>query len=184
MTDEQQLIEQSRRDPERFRELYAAYFPRIYGYVAYRVRRSEDAEDIVAEVFMRVVHNLQRFEYRGEGSFAAWIFRIAYNEVSQFHRASGSESLSLDELPEISAHQLAPDQALVRKETFAQLSGMIASLSPRRRDIVTLRFFGGLRNREIAAILNLDERSVASHLSRALDDLRRKYDTEKVQPYE
>jgi RNA polymerase sigma-70 factor (ECF subfamily) len=72
----------------------------------------------------------------------------------------------------------------VRKETFAQLSGMIASLSPRRRDIVTLRFFGGLRNREIAAILNLDERSVASHLSRALDDLRRKYDTEKVQPYE
>lgn len=184
MSDEADLIEQSRRDPEGFRELYRAYFPRIYAYVAYRVRRSEDAEDIVAEVFMRVVRNLHRFEYRGDGSFAAWIFRIAHNEVSQFHRQGRETNLSLDELPEIRAHHLAPDQALQRKETFAQLSQMIASLSPRRREIVTLRFFGGLRNQEIAAVLNLDERSIASHLSRALEDLRRKYDTEKVQPHE
>jgi RNA polymerase sigma factor (sigma-70 family) len=61
---------------------------------------------------------------------------------------------------------------------------MIAKLSPRRRDIVTLRFFGGLRNQEIAAVLKLDERSVASHLSRALEDLRRQYDIEKARHHE
>ncbi len=181
MTDERELLQQIRQEPERFHELYDAYFPRIYAYVAYRVQRAEDAEDVVAEVFMRVVRHLNRFEYRGEGSFAAWIFRIAYNEVQQFHRSRGSEALLLDDLPEIQAHHLTPDQALLRKETFAQLSRMIASLTPRRRDIVTLRFFGGLRNQEIATVLNLDERSVASHLSRALNDLREKYE---AQPYE
>jgi RNA polymerase sigma-70 factor, ECF subfamily len=52
-------------------------------------------------------------------------------------------------------------------------------LPPRRRDILLLKFFGGLRNQEIARMLNLDERTVASHLSRALDDLRRLYEPEE-----
>jgi DNA-directed RNA polymerase specialized sigma24 family protein len=44
-------------------------------------------------------------------------------------------------------------------------------LSPRRQEVVTLRFYGGLRNREIARVLGLDERTVAAHLCRAIQDL-------------
>jgi RNA polymerase sigma-70 factor (ECF subfamily) len=181
MTDEQLLVQRVRHDPDAFRELYRRYFPRVYAFVAYRVRRTQDAEDVSAEVFMQVVKGLARFEDRGEGAFAAWVFRIAHNQVSQFYRKHKpeTEAVSLDDLPEIQAHHLAPDSALLRKEQFARLSAIIADLPPRRRDMLLLRFFGGLRNQEIARLLNLDERTVASHLSRALDDLRRLYEPEE-----
>jgi RNA polymerase sigma-70 factor (ECF subfamily) len=177
MTDDQLLVQRVRHDPDAFRELYRRYFPRVYAFVAYRVRRAQDAEDVAADVFMQVVRGLGRFEDRGEGAFAAWVFRIAHNQVSQFYRKRRPETdaLSLDDLPDIQAHHFAPDSALLRKEQFAYLSALIADLPPRRRDILLLRFFGGLRNQEIAHLLDLDERTVASHLSRALDDLRRLY---------
>jgi RNA polymerase sigma-70 factor (ECF subfamily) len=175
------LIEQARHQPEAFRELYRAYFPRIYAYVAYRVGRKTDAEDITADVFTKVIESLTQFEYRGEGSFAAWLFRIAYHALSQFYREQRRETepLSLDDLPKIHSSDPSPDHTLTLKEQFAHLRALITTLSPRRQEIVTLKFFGGLRNQEIAAVLNLDERTVASHLSRALEDLQRKYQLEK-----
>ncbi len=179
MTDEQALIEQARHDPEAFRVLYRRYFPRVYAYMAYRVGRAQDAEDLTAEVFMKVARGFAGFEDRGAGAFAAWLFRIAHNTVMQFHRQPHNP-LPLDDLPDIPGADPSPDQALLRKEQFARLSAMIAALSPRRREVVTLRFFGGLRNHEIAAALGLDERTVAAHLCRALDDLRREVEREEA----
>lgn len=174
LTDERDLIEQSKHNPKAFRELYRRYFPRVYAYVAYRVARVQDAEDVVAETFTKVVEGLRTFEYRGEGSFAAWVFRIAYNHINQFYRRR--MPLSFDELADMPSGQLSPDQTVQQRELFAQMVGLIATLPPRRQEIVTLKFFGGLRNQEIAQVLGLDERTVASHLSRALDDLRKKYE--------
>ena len=177
---ERTLVEQARDNPDAFRELYRRYFPRVYAYVAYRVGRVWDAEDLTANIFVRVVESLERFEWRGDGSFAAWIFRIAYSEVGQFYRRQRREPISLDELPDIESSALSPDQAVLRKEQFARLRARIAALSPRRQEIITLRFFGELRNQEIAAVLGLDERTVASHLSRALEDLQRQYNDEEI----
>ncbi len=183
MTDEQALIERAQADAEGVRELYRCYLQRVYAYVAYRVGRVQDTEDIVAEIFLKVINGLSGFEYRGPGAFSAWLFRIAHNEVNQFYRQRHIQitHISLDDLPEIHAESLAPDQALMRKEQFAHLRTLIAALPDRRREIITLRFFGGLRNQEIATVLGLDERTIASHLCRALDDLRRQYRAEEEQ---
>ena len=58
---------------------------------------------------------------------------------------------------------------------FAHLRRLVEELPPRRREVISLKYFGGLQNREIAAVLGLDERTVASNLSRALNDLEGKY---------
>lgn len=84
--EERDLIAEISKNPDAFRVLYRHYFARIFAYIAYRVGREQDAEDITADVFMRVVSKIQQFDYRGEGSFAAWIFRIAYNASQEFHR--------------------------------------------------------------------------------------------------
>lgn len=174
---EQSLIEQARSHPQAFRDLYRHYFPRVYAYVAYRVGSVQDTEDLVSEVFLRVVEGLGQFEHRGAGSFAAWIFRIAQNHVAQHHRGQRrrSDAVSLDAVMELSSHLPLPDQIIQQKEQQARLHAAIASLSSRRQEVVMLRFFGGLRNREIAAVLGLDERTVASHLCRALEDLQRSF---------
>jgi RNA polymerase sigma-70 factor, ECF subfamily len=178
--EERHLAERAPVDPTAFHQLYQHYFPRIYAYVAYRVGQAQDAEDLTAEVFVRIVEGLGRFEYRGEGALTAWIFRIAHNQVVQFYRrrSGAALALSLDDLPEIESDLPGPDDTLQRKERFQRLRGLIDTLSPRRQEIITLRFFGELRNHEIAEVLELDERTVASHLCRGLEDLRSRYDDE------
>lgn len=179
---EQLMLAQARANPEAFRELYRHYFPRVYAYIAYRVGRVPDAEDLTADTFVRVVEALHSFEYRGAGSFAAWVFRIAYHQVAAFYRQQrrAQTFIPLDDLPDLHSNAPTPDALLLEKERFARLRNHIVTLSPRRQEIVTLRFFGGLRNNEIAAVLGLDERTVAAHVSRALEDLQARYADELV----
>jgi RNA polymerase sigma-70 factor (ECF subfamily) len=183
---ERTLVKKAQRDPTAFQELYNYYFPRVYAYVIYRVGRVQDTEDLVADTFLKVVERLDKFQWRGEGSFAAWLFRIAHNLVSDFYRRGRGpeESVPLEELPELESSALLPADAVLQKEKFAYLRRLIGTLSPRRQEIITLKFFGGLRNKEIAALLGLDERTVASHLCRGVKDLHRQYVDEFVQTKE
>lgn len=173
---EQKLLAQAPHNPAAFQTLYHHYFPKVYAYVSYRVGRVAETEDIVSDVFLRVVEQLATFEWRGDGSFAAWLFRLAHNRVADFFRRSRAQTtpLPLEALPDIAAHEALPGEALLRKELFGQLRALLETLSPRRQEIITLKFFGGLRNRDIAELLGLDERTVASHLSRGLAELQQK----------
>lgn len=180
--EERALILQLPDNPAAFQRIYAHYFPRVFAYVATRVGREEDAEDIAAELFLTVVQQIHRFEYRGAGSFSAWLFRMAYNAVQQFYRREHRRAqVPLDDLPHIQSRGLLPDEALEAKERFARVRQMLGSLSARRREIITLRFFGELRNQEIAEVLGLSEKTVASHLCRGLEDLQRKYQREDAE---
>ncbi len=181
---EKELLENALSNLSAFNELYALYFPRIYAYINYRVGGVQDAEDIVASTFLKATERLGQFEWRGDGSFAAWLFRIAHDLVVDSYRRDGKvpDSVSIDELPDIRSDSVLPDDAALRNEEFEYLRQLIGTLSPRRQEIITLRFFGGLRNKEIAGILGLDERTVASHLCRGLEDLHRKYLIAYVQP--
>jgi hypothetical protein len=49
----------------------------VYAYVAYRVGREQEAEDTTSDAFLRVLEKIREFEWRGEGTFAAWIFLLA-----------------------------------------------------------------------------------------------------------
>ncbi len=172
--------EQARGSSQTFARLYDRYFPRLYAYITYRVGSIQDAEDLTAEVFLRVVRKFGQFERRHEGAFAAWLFRIAHNLVVDFHRRNGrpTASLSLEDLPEIPAASPHPEEAALQAEAFIRLRRMVATLAPRRQEVIALKFFGQLRNRDIAQILGLDERTVASHLCRGLKELHRKYMSE------
>jgi RNA polymerase sigma-70 factor (ECF subfamily) len=183
---EQEWVERAQRDPQAFKQLYDYYFPRLYAYVSYRVGRVQDVEDLVAETFLKVIEGIERFEWRHEGSFAAWIFRIAHNLISNSYRQGQRREklLPLEELPELQASTLLPEDVVLQKEKFAYLRRLIGTLSPRRQEVVTLKFFGGLRNQEIARVLGLDERTVASHLCRGLKDLHRAYVNEFVRAKE
>ncbi|MCK4450458.1 MAG: sigma-70 family RNA polymerase sigma factor, partial [Anaerolineae bacterium] len=135
---ERTLVKKAQRDPTAFQELYNYYFPRVYAYVIYRVGRVQDTEDLVADTFLKVVERLDKFQWRGEGSFAAWLFRIAHNLVSDFYRRGrgSEESVPLEELPELEASTLLPADAVLQKEKFAYLRRLIGTLSPRRQEII------------------------------------------------
>ena len=174
---EQAWVEEALRDARAFERLYNLYFPRVYAYVSYRVGRVQDTEDLVADTFLKAVSGLSTFQWRHEGSFASWLFRIAHNAVTDYHRQAGKydATLPLDDLPELQSSAPLPEDAVLQKEKFAYLRHLIETLPPRRQEVITLKFFGELRNSEIAGVLGLDERTVASHLCRGIEDLHRKY---------
>ena len=99
-------------------------------------------------------------------------------------RTSEGFAVELD-LHEVSVDgEMLPENVLLQKEQLAHMRGMLATLSPRRQEVLTLKFFGELQNWEIAKVLGLDERTVASHLCRGLEDLHRKYSEELARPGE
>lgn len=169
--------------PEAFAELYDRYLPRVYAYVAYRVPHTQDVEDLVSESFFRAIRGQPQFEPQHEGAFAAWLFRIAHNLVVDFYRRGATQAtpLSLDQLPELHSANPTPEDLVSQEELFVRLRRLIAQLPARRQEIITLKFFGQLRNQAIADILGLDERTVASHLCRGLRDLHQYFDTEPHQ---
>ena len=174
---EHDLIEASRKDVAAFREVYEHYFPKIFAYVSYRLGRLQDSEDLVSSTFLKAIEHLNQFIWQGEGSFAAWLFRIAYDGVIDVYRRRqhDTEVVPIDELPELVSSALTPTEQALQREKLVYMRQAIATLSPRRQEIITLKFFGGLRNGEIARVLGLDERTVASHLCRGLDDLHHLY---------
>ena len=174
---EAQLLETARKDIEAFQEVYDHYFPRVNAYVSYRVGRVQDTEDLVSNIFLKVIERLDEFHWQGDGSFCAWLFRIAHDRVVDYYRRSQGEHqvVPLEELPELAFSTLLPVDQVLQKEKLAYLQQLISSLTPRQQEIVTLRFFGGLRNSEIAHVLELDEHTVASHLCRGLGKLHRLY---------
>lgn len=170
---ERLLVECAQHDPEAFRELYRVYFPRVYSYVAYRLQRAPEVEDAVSEVFLRVIEKIPTFRHRGAGSFAAWIFKIAHNLISDSRRSRWRVALPLEAAADVDDRQLQPDLVAIHNEQSEELHRALRMLSPRRQEIIGLKYFGGLRNKDIALVLGIGERAVASHLTRGLRDLQR-----------
>ncbi len=172
LSDEHALIQQAQRNPARFTRLYRAYVERVYGYVAYRLKNAQEAEDLTATIFMQAFRRLPQYDPT-RGSFSAWLFGIAHHALLDHWRRNSHQNAALVEDGEGWAVDTSLEQSAIRSEQAAFVRRMIAMLPARRREVVVLKFFGGLRNKEIAAVLGLDERTVASQLSRALDDLRK-----------
>lgn len=89
--NERSLVEAAQADPARFLDLYDRHFHRVYAYVLRRAGNRADAEDVTSEVFHRALANLKDYVWRGV-PFAAWLFRIAANELTDRRRHAARES--------------------------------------------------------------------------------------------
>jgi RNA polymerase sigma-70 factor (ECF subfamily) len=170
--DEMTLVEKAKVDPEAFSALYERYFQRIYSYVSWRIGSRRDVEDLVSDIFTKALGKLSSFKWQKGATFSSWIFRIAHNAVVDYYRAKGKRRhVDLDDLPEIESGGLSPSEALDQRRLFETLSQMIQELPPRQAEIITMRFFGEMRNKEIAKVLEIEEKTVSSSLFRGLKKL-------------
>lgn len=170
--NERALVKRAKRDPEAFSALYDLYFQRIYNYVSWRVGSRSDTEDIVSDTFTKSLDKLSSFGWQKGATFSSWIFRIAHNSVADYYRDKGRrEQVNIDDLPEIQADGLLPNEALDRRRLFRTLFEMIQELPARQAEIITMRFFGEMRNKEIANVLEIEEKSVSSSIFRGLKKL-------------
>ena len=167
--DERLLIEAAQEDPARFAELYELHFERVYAYVIRRVGDRAETEDLTSEVFHHALSNLQRFEWRGI-PFAAWLFRIAANLISDRWQRKSRENIA-DE-PEQIESAPARNAEFEEVERKATLFRLVDSLPAEQRRVVVLRFVEQKSIKEVAREIRKTEGAVKQLQFRALSALR------------
>jgi RNA polymerase sigma-70 factor (ECF subfamily) len=158
-------------DPIALTALYEEHAPQLYRYFLTRLDgRSQQAEDLTEEVFVRVIERLERYEDRGL-PFAAWLFRIAHNLLIDHQRRQPKQPMvAIDECEELRGPaEKQIQQALDQHE----ISITIARLTPDQRNVIQLRFMEGLSIIETAAALGKSEESVKKLQARGLMTMRR-----------
>jgi RNA polymerase sigma-70 factor, ECF subfamily len=168
--DERQLIAAAQAgDKEALSALYEAYAQSIFQYISYRVDSRMMAEDITAEVFLRMVRGLKDYEDRGM-PFGAWLYRIASNLIAEHYRQGKRVTLSV-----LSDNQRSDDtdpfDRLDQQEERQRLSDALQALPAEYQDVLILRFMKNLSHAEVAATLNKSETAVRSIQHRALKAL-------------
>ena len=165
--DERLLIEAAQKDPARFAELYEIHFERVYAYVARRVQDRAETEDLTAEVFHHALANVKRFEWRGI-PFAAWLYRIAANLISDRWQKSGRE---VTDEEQIAAAQVSPVE-IEGVERRATLFRLVEGLPAEQQRVVVLRFVEQKSIKEVAKAIRKTEGAVKQLQFRALTTLR------------
>jgi RNA polymerase sigma-70 factor, ECF subfamily len=165
--DERPLIEAAQKNPARFAELYENNFERVYAYVVKRVEDRAEAEDLTAEVFHHALANLKRFEWRGI-PFAAWLYRIAANLLSDRWQRSSREVSGPDHAE---ALPIAPAE-IEEVERRATLFRLVDTLPSEQRRVVVLRFVEQKSIKDVAREIKKSEGAVKQLQFRALTTLR------------
>ncbi|HEV2811802.1 MAG TPA: sigma-70 family RNA polymerase sigma factor [Solirubrobacteraceae bacterium] len=149
-----------------FAELYRATFADVYAYVATIVRDRAAAEDVTAQAYERAYRKRRSFDAR-RGSERAWIFGIARNAaLDELRRRSRTAALVAEPPDEV---LVAHDETAVRRATVRVA---LEALDARDRELIALKFHGGLSNAELAKVLGLSETNAGTRVHRAVAKLR------------
>lgn len=154
-----------------FLEHYHAYFESIYKYISFRVGNRQDSEDLVSEIFIKALENYSKYTSRDNIPFSSWLFKIAKNSLTDFYRKNKRKTVNIEDLPEIDDKTPLAHTLLDNKILFEKAQILINELPKRQQEIVTLRLFGQLQNKEIATVLSISEKTVASTYMRAMQKI-------------
>jgi RNA polymerase sigma-70 factor (ECF subfamily) len=157
-------------DIEAVGRLYDTLVGPIYRYVAVRVRRREDAEDLTHLVFERIFGALPRFRHNGR-PFAAWAFRIARNAVID-HQRRLRPTEQLGSIAEPS-DGTGLEAISLRSEEIRELRAAIRQLTPDQQEAIALRYAVGLSAEEAARVMGRRAGTIRGLTFRAIESLRR-----------
>jgi RNA polymerase sigma-70 factor (ECF subfamily) len=134
----------------------------------------DDVDDLTQECYMRAIRNWEQFD--GKGSRQAWLFTIARRTcIDWFRTKSKRLQISLDNLNEF--QEVASEKG--KADDIEAVWEKIKSLHKEYKEILYLRFAGGLNYAEIAKTLDIPMGTVRSRLHRGLKSLRKKIEEQK-----
>ncbi len=172
LSSEEKLVERCiQGDDSAWEGIVNAYTRRVYN-LGYRYTgRSEEAEDLTQEIFIKVYQNLK--SYRSEaGSFQNWILKVGrnliidrYRQTRRFQQSAGSEEMETMNLSDEKTP--SPHQVVEQTESARYLREALQKLSPELKEAIILRDLEGMAYQDIAALLAIPEGTVKSRINRA-----------------
>jgi len=154
-------------------QVYRDLLPKVFRFFCYRVGEQLTAEDLAATTFERAWSNRKRYR-KDLGAFSGWVFGIA-RRVAADHYRSHRVPAPLDEAAFDPVEGLV-EETIRRNSDFERLAALLADLSPRERDIISLKYGGGMTNREISHLIRLSESNVGTIVHRTVRRLRDRWE--------
>ncbi len=149
-------------------DLFNEYYPRIFNYLYYRTLDRALSDDLVGTVMLNIVRKFETFDPE-RGNLDAWVFRIARNTLFSHFRKSKTE-VDIDAVPQ-SVFAYEDEDALDDKGEMVR--GLLEVLTDDERELIYLKYWEELSNKEIAERLGLNASTVSTHLWRANNKMRK-----------
>jgi len=171
MNQEQVQVEAAKRDPNLFAPLYNKYYKQIFGYVYQRMEDKETAFDVTAQVFLKALTNLHRYEFKGV-PFASWLYRIAQSEVYQMFRDKKAQRTVNADVGDLKFIFEEIEESYYDDYT-PKVMKLIKELPEEELKLIEMRFFEKRPFKEIAEILEITENNAKVKLYRILERIKK-----------
>lgn len=177
LQNELDLIKKAQKNPEQFGPLYKKYHEQIFRYIYQRMDDIELAHDITAQVFIKALLNITKYEYRGV-PFSSWLYRIAKSELYQSFRDKKAErTINIDAINVVAIiDEIESDE---KEENKKHLLDSLSLLKEKDVQLIELRFFEKRSFKEMGEILELTENNAKVKTFRALEKLKTLFLTKK-----
>jgi len=159
-----------------FENIYYDFEKTVYNYILRMVKDQDIAQDLTQDTFIKIHQNFNTF--RGESSLSTWIYRIATNTYLDYFRSAGhNKSLKTDELQPDNEDELlgdeidkvlSIDEQVIKTEMNDCIRGFLNNLSDEYRAVIVLHDLQGLKNQEVADVIDvsLDIAKIRLHRAR------------------
>jgi RNA polymerase sigma factor (sigma-70 family) len=166
-----------------FSNFYNEYFDKVYNYVYFKTGERVNAEDLVCGIMEKVLNNLHRYQ-ASAGSLDTWIFTIARNHLIDWYRKKerNEEHFEEGEEPQIPDRVTeGPEESMLRAEREETIRELLWRLPETEREIMILKFWGGLKNIEIADQLGINPNSVNVMVFRTLKKIKKMIEDNNIE---
>jgi len=168
-----QFVEQAQTgDVRGFARLHDCHWQAIYTYMFYRVNDIHIAEDLAADVFVRMVSRIDHYRIK-RPTILPWLYTIARNLLTDHYRKNAHQPTLVEIKESMAAESSSPEQDVSLQFNAECLKKALQHLTEEQQQVVIGKFIEGRSNREIASLTERTEGAVKSLQHRALAALRR-----------
>lgn len=164
---------------EEFERLYNTYHHQLFQYLFYLVRSREEAEELVQEVYIKVLDSFDTFE--GKSTEKTWLYSVAKHvaidsirkQTRKKRKAEGKEYEWSEKEFEVKDKNPLPEEIVIQKDEVQQVYKMLEKCSEDQRQVIVLRYVQSLSISETADILEWTESKVKTTQHRAIKSLKK-----------
>lgn len=177
--NDQQLIENYLQGHDKsFEVLLNRHKDKIYTQIYLFVKDADLAEDLLQEVFIKIIDTFRKGRYNHEGKFIQWAMRISYNLCVDYFRKAKRQtkvasSDTFDILNFIEVKEDNMEQSMIRDQVQQKVRSAIEMLPDEQREVILLRHFADMSFKEISQVTNVSINTALGRMRYALINIKK-----------
>jgi RNA polymerase sigma-70 factor (ECF subfamily) len=162
-----------------FNLLVDRYHSKVFTTIFLIVKDQDVAEDLLQDVFVKVLHTLNSDKYNEEGKFQPWVMRIAHNlAIDHFRKAKRYPTILLEDdsnvFNSLSFAEDSSEEQRIKEETLAFVRNLIDELPEAQKEVVIMRHYLDMSFQEIAEQTGVSINTALGRMRYALNHIRKK----------